>query len=375
VNQFVRNTDERFAVKRISKFVLSFIVVLAFAAGGVFGTRALLTSSEQGSGDDGLARQSTRVNVTEPQMRSIEEAISTVGTLRPLRSVELVSNAPGRVESVPVSSGQQVEQGALLIQLDDRATRAALVEAEATLSEARQNFQRIEQLTDSNIAAEASLEEARARLSRARAAVMRARADLEDRAITAPFSGTLGVIDIEPGSFVQSGVAVTRLSDLSAVEVSLSLPERYFERVREGQALIVTTPAYPEESFEGRVTLRAPEIDLGSRSVEIRARLDNPEGRLVGGMFASSRLVFETYEGLVIPDDAIISEGLTTYVYTVRDGTARRTEIDIGTSLGALTEVREGLGAEDRVVVAGWDQLSDQAPVEIDEDVAREGLE
>ena len=204
---------------------------------------------------------------------------------------------------------------------------------------------------------------------------MRARADLEDRAITAPFSGTLGVIDIEPGSFVQSGVAVTRLSDLSAVEVSLSVPERYFERVREGQALIVTTPAYPEESFEGRVTLRAPEINLGSRSVEIRARLDNPEGRLVGGMFANSRLVFETYEGLVIPDDAIISEGLTTYVYTVRDGTARRTEIDIGTSLGALTEVREGLSAEDRVVVAGWDQLSDQAPVEIDEDVAREGLE
>lgn len=375
VNQFVRNTDERFAVKRVSKFVLSFIVVLAFAAGGVFGTRALLSGDEPGSARDSAGRQPARVNVTTPRMRTIEEAISAVGTLMPVRSVELVSNAPGRVTSVPVSSGQEVEQGALLIQLDDRATRAALVEAEATLSEARQNYRRIEQLTDSNIAAEASLEEARAGLSRAEAAVMRARADLEDRAITAPFSGTLGVIDTEPGSFVQSGVAITRLSDLSAVEVSLSVPERYFERVREGQALIVTTPAYPEESFEGQVTLRAPEIDLGSRSVEIRARIDNPEGRLVGGMFANSRLVLETYEGLVIPDDAIISEGLTTYVYTVRDGTARRNEIDIGASLGALTEVREGLSAQDSVVIAGWDQLSDQAPVEIDEDVAREGLE
>lgn len=362
-------------MKRVSKFLISFIVVVAFAAGGVFGTRALLSGKEQGTGGYGEGRQSTRVNVTSPRMQTIEDAISAVGTLRPVRSVELVANAPGRVTSVPVSSGQEVEQGALLIQLDDRATRAALVEAEATLSEARQNFQRIEQLTDSNIAAEASLEEARARLSRAEAGVMMARADLEDRAITAPFAGTLGVIDTEPGSFVQSGVSVARLSDLSAVEVSLSVPERYFERVQQGQALIVTTPAYPEESFEGRVTLRAPEINLGSRSVEIRAEIDNAEGRLVGGMFANSRLVLDSYEGMVIPDDAIISEGLTTYVYTVEDGTAQRTEIDIGASLGALTEVREGLGAQDRVVIAGWDQLSDDAPVEIDGTVAREGLE
>lgn len=362
-------------MKRVSKFVLSFIVVLAFAAGGVFGTQMLLSGEEQGSGSDGAGRQPTRVNVTSPSMRTIEDTVSAVGTLRPVRSVELVSNAPGRVASVPVSSGQEVEEGALLIQLDDRATRATLVEAEATLSEAQQNFQRIEQLTDSNIAAEASLEEARARLSRAEAVVMMARADLEDRAITAPFAGTLGVIDTEPGSFLQSGVSVARLSDLTAVEVSLSVPERYFERVQEGQALIVTTPAYPGESFEGHVTLRAPEINLGSRSLEIRAEINNPDRRLVGGMFANSQLVLDTYEGIVIPDDAIISEGLTTYVYTVVDGAAQRTEIDIGASLGALTEVREGLSEEDRVVIAGWDQLSDEAPVEIDETVGREGLE
>ncbi|MEM5471607.1 efflux RND transporter periplasmic adaptor subunit [Hoeflea sp. AS60] len=360
---------------RVLKFVISFIVVLAFAAGGVFGTQLLLSSEEAGSGDVGSGRQPTRVGVTSPQAQTIEDAVSAVGTLRPVRSVELVSNAPGRVTSVPVASGQQVEEGALLIQLDDRATRAALVEAEATLSEARQNFERIEQLADSNVAADASLEQARATLSRAEAAIMTARADLDDRAITAPFAGTLGVIDTEPGSFIQSGVPVTKLSDLSAVEVSLSVPERYYDRVQQGQALFITTPAYPGESFEGRVTLRAPEINLGSRSLEIRAEIDNPDRRLVGGMFANSRLVLDTYQGIGIPDDAIISEGLTTYVYRVEDGNAERTEIEIGTSLGALTEVREGLSADDRVVIAGWDQLSDGAPVVIDENVAREGLE
>lgn len=362
-------------MSRVLKFVISLVVVLAFAAGGLFETQVLLSSKEAGSGGDAAGPQPTRVGITTPQTRSIEDAVSTVGTLRPIRSVELVANAPGRVTEVPVTSGQQVEEGALLIQLDDRATRAALAQAQATLSEAQQDFQRIEQLADNNVATDASLEEARGRLSRAEASMMMAQADLDDRAITAPFAGTLGVIDTEPGSFIQSGVAVTRLSDLSAVEVSASIPERYFDRVVEGQTLVVTTPAYPGESFEGRVTLRAPEVNLGSRSVEIRAVIDNPDRRLVGGMFANSQLVLDTYEGIAIPDDAIISEGLTTYVYTVKDGNAARTEIEVGSSLGALTEVRDGLSAEDRVVVAGWDQLTDGAPVEIDDDGAREGLE
>ena len=359
---------------RVLKFLILGLVIVVFAAGGVFGTQALL-GRESGDGDDDAAPQPSRVGVTSPRMQTIEDTVSAVGTLRPVRAVDLVSNAPGRVTRVPISSGQHVEAGDVLIQLDDRAVRAALSEAEATVSEARQDFDRIEQLVDSNVATEARLEEARARLSRAQAALMMAQADLEDRSITAPFAGTLGVIDTEPGAFIQSSVAVTRLSDLSAVEVSVSLPERYFDKVVEGQTLVVTTPAYPDETFEGKVTLRTAAIDLATRSFEIRAVIDNPDGRLVGGIFANSHLVLDTYEGLAIPDDAIISEGLGTYVYRVADGKAARTEIQVGASLGALSEVRDGLDAADKVVVAGWDQLTDGAPVEIDKDVDREGLE
>jgi membrane fusion protein (multidrug efflux system) len=158
---------------------------------------------------------------------------------------------------------------------------------------------------------------------------------------------------------------VTRLLDLSTVEVRASLPEQHFDRVEPGQTLQVTTPAYPGETFEGRVTLRAPEIDQGTRNFEIRAEIDNSDARLAGGMFAHVRLLLETYDGIVIPDAAIISEGLESYVYTVADGVATRTDIDPGRSLGELTEVREGMNLDDRVVVAGWDQLSDGSEVDI----------
>lgn len=159
---------------------------------------------------------------------------------------------------------------------------------------------------------------------------------------------------------------MARLSDLSSVEVTVSLPERYYDRVTSGQTLMVTTPAYPDETFEGRVVVRAPEIDRATRSFEIRAEIDNPDRRLVGGMFANSRLVLGSYEALVLPDAAIISEGLQNYVYTVVDGTATRTDVEPGKSLGDVTEVRGQMRAGDRVVVAGWDQLSEGAAVEID---------
>lgn len=360
---------------KIVKFIIGLCIVAAFVMGGVIGIEALITRDDDASSGQGGERQAIRVGVVTPEMRTIEDAVSAVGTLRPVRAVQVVPNVAGRVTDVPVSSGQAVAAGDLLIQLDDRAARAAVAEAEATLREAEQEYRRYQQLEDSNTAAEARLEQARGAFLRAEAAMMMAEAELEDRTVTAPFAGTLGVIDVEPGTFLTASDPVTRLSDLSTVEVSVTLPERYFDRVSPGQTLDITTPAYPEATFEGLVTVRAPEIDLGTRSFEIRAEIENSDGRLVGGMFANSRLVLGTFEGLAIPDDAIISEGLTTYVYTIEDGTAARTEVDVGASLGTLTEVREGVEPSSRVVVAGWDQLTDGAPVEIDEDFAEEGLE
>jgi len=291
---------------------------------------------------------------------------SPTGTIRPIRAVELVPNAPGRVTGVPVSSDQRVAEGDLLIQLDDRAARAALLDAEATLGEARQAYTRVERLAESNAAAESRLEGTRADLQRAEAAVMAARADLEDRTITAPFAGTLGVIDIEEGAYLDGPSPVTRLLDLSSVEVQATLPERHFESVKPGQTLQVSAPAYPGATFEGRITLRAPEIDRETRSFGIRAEIANPDRRLAGGMFANSRLLLGRHEGIAIPDAAIISEGLSSYVYTVADGTATRTDIEPGQSLGALTEVRGGVSLGDRVVTAGWDTLSDGEAVSIE---------
>ena len=353
---------------RVFKVLIGLCVVAACAAAGLWGTQALLSGEGEAGGPP--PQSQVAVGVTRPQTQTIDDAISAVGTLMPRRTVALTPTVPGRVTAVSVTSGQRVAAGDLLIQLDDRAARATLAEAEATLAETSQDFARFDELADRNTAAETQVESARADFARAEAAVDQARAALEDLSITAPFAGTLGLIDVEPGAVLDGSTPVTDLSDLSVVQVTASLPERYYDRVAPGQEVTVTTPAYPDETFAGEVTVRAPQIDLATRSFTIRADIPNPDARLVGGMFADARLVFGTYDGLAIPDDAIISEGLTTYVYVARDGAAVRTDVGVGSSMGALTEVSDGLSPEDDVVISGWDNLTDGAPVEIVDDVA-----
>ncbi|MEQ6249295.1 efflux RND transporter periplasmic adaptor subunit [Sulfitobacter sp. HNIBRBA3233] len=354
-------------MKAFFKVLAGSLVVAFFALAGLFGTEYFLSSRSDAAQNRQGQSQAVRVGLATPQERQIADAVRGVGTLMAIRTVDMVPSASGRVTQVPVVSVQEVSAGDLIVQMDDRAERAALNDANATLEEARQDLRRFEELAESNTTAEARLEQARARFQRAEAAVMRAEAELDDRRLVAPFDGTIGLIDVEPGAFLSGDTPVTRLSDLSVMEVEVGLPERYYDQVAPGQPVEITTPAFASRTFSGSVTARAPQIDLNTRSFVVRAEIDNSDGKLVGGMFADARVILGESEGLAIPDDAIISEGLTSYVFTVVDGTARRTEITPGVSVGELTAVSGSLAKDDRVVVAGWDNLSDGAAVEIDE--------
>ncbi len=364
------------SVTRLLKIGAGLVVVMALAAAGLFGTEYVL-APEAGAAQDTESGDAaaTRVGVASPERRTFENEVSAVGTIAPLREVEIVPAVSGRVTGVAVLSGEAVEAGALLLRLDDRAERAALGNAEATLREARQARDRVEQLADANTAAENQLESARAAFARAEADVAAARATLEDRRVRAPFAGTLGFVDTDPGAFVSSESVIARLSDLSAVKVDFSLPERYFRKVEPGQKLELTVPAYPDATFEGEVTVRDSAVATGSRSFQVRAELSNADRRLVGGMFAHTRLVFDSRAGLAVPDEAIVSEGAQTFVYAVAEGEARRRRVSLGASAGSLTEITDGLAPDDRIVVTGWSTLRDGAPVEIAGDVSREGLE
>ena len=360
-------------MSRVLKIAGILVVVAVCGAVGFWGTGELLSQEGDAEGESqGGGPRATRVTVAAPEMTTVEDSFAAVGTILPVRSIELRPLAQGRVVEIGVDSGEAVERGDLIFRLDDRAARAALADAEATLRETRAEFERIQELASEDVAAEARLETARGAYRRAQAAVDEATAVLEDRSLTAPFAGVVGIIDMDPGEYVDSATDVSTLDDLSSVQADFALPERYFERAEAGQKVRVTSAIYPGRTFEGEVSVKAPRIDAASRSFAARVRMDNADRLLASGMFVTAELIFQTYEAPTLPDDAIISEGDATYVYIVEDGTARRTEVSVAPAEGGRTEITEGLPDEARVVTTGWDTLSDGAPVEVAEDPAPE---
>ncbi|WP_422074916.1 efflux RND transporter periplasmic adaptor subunit [Tranquillimonas rosea] len=352
------------ALKKGIGIGLAVVFVAACGAAGVWGTSEIFAlvrpSDEQGGGE----RPPTRVEVAQPQRDKVRDTFQAVGSIRAVRSIELQPLASGRVTEVAVESGERVEEGDLIFALDDRAAQAALQEAEATLSEAGSEFSRVQELATENVSAEAQLEEARAGYRRAQAAVATAEATLDDRRLTAPFSGVLGLVDIDPGERVDTSMSFSSLDDISTVEAQFSVPERYYARAEVGQQVILNGSVYDRE-FEGEVSVKAPRVDANSRSFTLRVRVPNEDRALTDGMFMTATLVFETYEALTLPDDAIISEGSATYVYTVSDGNAARTPVSLGSRNDGRTEITDGVSADSRVVITGYDRLSDGAPVQV----------
>ncbi len=349
------------------------VVGIAVAA-GVFGTDGLLGALESRSdaGEDEGGRSATRVTVAVPESATIRDSFDAVGTILPIRSVDLMPLAEGRVTEIAVASGDIVKQGDLLFALDDRTERATLNEAQATLAEAEGEFRRYEELLGENTTSEARFEEARGGFLRAEAVVEAAQVELDDRRLVAPFGGILGLVDLDPGERVDTATTITTLDDLSQVQVEFAVPERYYGAAEIGQDVTLTSAIFPGRSFEGEVSVIAPRVDPNSRSFRVRAMIANEDRALVGGMFMNVSLTFGTYDALTIPDDAIISEGSATYVYVVAENEARRTAVSLGQRQDGRTEIADGLSAEHEIVTTGYDTLSDGDAVTIGDEGAPE---
>lgn len=352
------------------------IAFVAVCAGlGIWGTDRVLALVQSEESSDGGGPGATQVTVAPIESATLRDSFNALATIRAVRSVDLRPLTEGRVERVEVESGGVVEEGDLIFALDNRAETAALEEARATLAEASAGFDRLDELAGRNVAADAQLEASRAAFLRAEAQVATAEAALADTELHAPFDGVLGLVDVDPGERIDTATVFTTLDQITVAEAAFSVPERYYARTRPGQAVLLTGDVYPDRTFEGVVTAKSPRIASASRSFDVRARIDNEDRALTPGMFMNATLVFETYEAQTLPDEAVISEGSATYVFVVDDGTAVRTNVTLGPRQGGRTVIADGLERDARVVLTGYDQLSDGAPVEVQDDGAvREAL-
>lgn len=313
-------------------------------------------------GEDKVVRVESARVVTEP----LREQVTAIGSLLSDESVTISSEIPGRLKQIHFREGEPVGEGELLFTLDESDYKAQLADAEAKLKLAEQTHERTSQLFSSKYATAQSADEAASNLAVARAAVELARVRLDKSRIVAPFSGIVGLRQVSVGEYITAGLALVNLEAINPIKADFRVPEKFLPAIKVGQSIRIGVDAFPGETFDGRVYAIDPRIDVAGRSLLVRATVPNNDQRLRPGLFARVTVLLQLKEdALTIPEQAIVPQGDSQFVYKIDDGKVVLTRVMVGMRRSGQVEILDGLRAGDEVVTAGQLKLRDGVPVTI----------
>lgn len=288
----------------------------------------------------------------------VNDIVNAVGTLQSHQSIVVRPEITGRITKISFKEGQIVKAGAVLFTLDDSLAKAEFDQAQAQLVLAEQNYKRASDLYARNVGTGRTRDETRSQLGVARAQVQVAKAKLDKTKLRAPFSGIAGLRQVDDGAYVQPGQDLVNLEDVDPIKVDFRIPEAYLADLKPGQEIAISVDAYTGKQFAGKIYAIDPKLDTAGRSIAIRALIPNSEGTLRPGLFARVALkVASRKNAVMMPEEAIVPEGQSFYVFKITQGKALKTRVVLGQHKNGMVEVVSGLAHSDTVVTAGQQKL------------------
>ena len=299
------------------------------------------------------------VEAAPVKVADLKQELSAVGSLSSPQETVVAPQIAGKIVSLDIAQGQVLQRGAILARLDDSIQKAALAAAEATLTNARQIYERDRQVVKTGGVSEQQLQSDEATVQQAEAQLQQAQVNLEYTTIRAPFTGLLGMRQVSLGAYLKEGDAIVRLRQMNPLYLDFELPQQMIGRVMLGQKANFAMPGLSGE-FEGTVTAIDPALDADSRNVHVQATVLNPKLLLKPGMFAHVQLIVGTKpEALFVPAQAIVPQGDLRYVWVVApEDKAEERSVEVGAFDNNWVEIISGLKPSDRVVTAGVQKLS-----------------
>lgn len=324
--------------------------------------------------------------------------LAAVGTLNPVRGADLAAEVAGLVKRVNFASGQDVEAGALLVQLSDDADVAALRALQAAAQQAATVLRRDRAQLKVHAVSQAVVDADASDLKTKRAQAAQQAAIVAQKSVRAPFAGRLGITALNPGQYINPGDVLVTLQTLDPIYVDFFLPQQQLAGLAVGQAVTAAVDTFAGQRFSGKITAINPKVDAGTRNVEVQATLPNPGLKLVPGMFADVEVdVGQTQEWLTVPQTAITYNpyGSTVFVIEASEGKGRQPDtasaaadksasgntgkhepltvkqvfVTTGPTRGDQIAITKGLVAGQRIVTSGQIKLKNGTPVVIDNSV------
>lgn len=308
------------------------------------------------------ARGAEPVLLERVSLQPERDRLEAVGTARAPRSVTLHPASPGRVRAVNFEAGDRVEAGAVLVQLDDRAEQVELELARVRLAEAQRELARLQR--SPGAFSVATVDRARTAVRVARLEVRRAEVALEDRQVEAPFTGHIGLTEVDPGDRIGPETAIATLDDRSSLLVSFEVPELFLGRLQPGETVSVATWADGKARARGEIVRLDSRVDPLRRTFVARARVENPEDQLRPGMSFRVGLDLEGRRYPLVPEVALQWGDEGAYVWTVREGRAERVPVEIVEREQAGVLVEAPLEAGAAVITEGVQSVHQGMAVE-----------
>ncbi len=313
----------------------------------------------------GAQVRSTPVKVTRVARQAFPVTIKALGTAKANESVTITAQETDVVADVMFDDGETVEAGKLLVQLNNQEELARIEELEANIGVATRQLDRVKNLRASSATSEQIFDEQQARVEALRAQLDVAKAQLNDLQIRAPFSGLLGIREVSKGSLVRPADVITTLDDISVIKVDFSVAENHLASLAKGQRITASSVAYPAQTFEGIISTVDSRIDPVSRSVLVRAIIDNSSARLRAGMLLLITVEKRVLDALVVPEKALVPVQDKQYVFVLDGAVVRQTEVTLGERKPGLVQILGGLGESDTVVTEGTLRVRDGSPVNV----------
>ena len=334
---------------------LIIVLIIAVIFGGLFGFKFFQIKQAK------LQKQPSPpavVAVTEVKQDAWQPALDAVGTLVAVSGVNVSNEIAGKVTVIHFHSGQTVEKDQLLLELDSETDRVELKGLLAEQKLATIRFQRMAKLVRDKFTSQSEYDQSNAQLEETKAAVESKQTVIKKKQIKAPFSGELGIRQVNLGQYLAPGSIIVSLQNRNPIYVDFTVPERYLGELGLGQFITLNVQAYPEQSFQGKVTAINPGIDIETRSVKVRATLQNTENYLRPGMFANVKVISNQQTTvLTLPDTAITFNPYGNSVFVVKDQqqglTVQNRQVETGMIRDGRIEVVSGLNIGERVVSAG----------------------
>ena len=310
-----------------------------------------------------------------------QSRLPAIGTLKASQGIDLSVEIAGTITDVQFQSGEKVSKGQAIVLLDSEMEQASLASAEADLNLSRLEFQRARSLLDRQAISRSEYDRLNAESQKAAASVAQLRASLSKKRILAPFSGTIGIRQVDVGDYIAAGTPIATLQDLTTLYVDFFLAEQHVPLLKLGQRVQLQVAAYPGERFEGVISALNPKVETTTRNVQVRAELGNPDGRLLPGMFADLQVLLPTETAqVVVPETAITYTLYGNSVLLVTEGTppegvssdepylvVERRFVTTSERRDGLTVVLDGLEGGEQVITAGQLKLDSGTHVAIAE--------